>query len=110
MGSKGLQLNNWNPHFNVENDIPSTIHVWVKLPFLPLHCWNYKTLQAIGNTLGKYIDPVEPKDGIQNYAQICVEVDLEKGLPKAITLTFGQLFISTKGRLRTTPLQMQDLP
>jgi hypothetical protein len=41
---------------------------------------------AIGNSLGKYIDKAEPKDGLQACAQICVEVDLEKGLPEVIKL------------------------
>jgi hypothetical protein len=37
--------------------------------------------------LGKYIDCVEPRDGLQACVRLCVEVDLEKGLPEAIQLT-----------------------
>jgi hypothetical protein len=66
---------------------PPWYHVWVCLPFLPLHCWNDETLRNIGNTLGKYIDRVEPRDGLQVCARLCVEVDLEKGFPEAIQLT-----------------------
>jgi hypothetical protein len=62
--------------------------VWVCLPHLPLHCWNKKSLHAIGNTLGRYIDQAARKDQY-SCAQICVEVDLEVGLPKAIKLTIA---------------------
>ena len=42
--------------------------------------------QAIGNSLGNYIDKAEPKVSLFSCARICVEVDLEKGLPKAVSL------------------------
>jgi hypothetical protein len=41
----------------------------------------------IGNTLGKYIDRVEPREGLQACARLCVEVDMEKGFLEAIQLT-----------------------
>jgi hypothetical protein len=50
-----------------------------------LHCWNPKSLEAIGNTLGKYIDKEDKKEQY-SCARICVEVDLEVGLPEAIQL------------------------
>jgi hypothetical protein len=81
MGSRGLYINSWMSDFCPKNDIPRAVLVWVKLPFLPLHCWNDETLQSIGNTLVKYIDRAEPNDGIQACARNCVEVDLEKDLP-----------------------------
>ena len=60
--------------------------VWFFLPHIPLHCWNDKALQAIKNTLGKYIDKAEPKGLLFSCARICMEVDLEKGLPKEVDL------------------------
>jgi hypothetical protein len=87
MGARGMYLNKWTPDFSPENDIPSAVPVWVHLPFLPLHCWNDETIKNIGNTLGKYIDRVEPRDGLQACARLCVEVDLEKGLHEVIQLT-----------------------
>jgi len=42
----------------------------------------------IGNTLGKYIDRAERRDQY-SCARICVEVDLEIGLPEAIKLTIA---------------------
>jgi hypothetical protein len=86
MGAHGMYLNKWTPYFSPENDIPSAVPVWVRLSFLPLHCWNDETLRNIDNSLGKYIDHVEPREGLQACARLCVEVDLEKGLPEAIQL------------------------
>jgi hypothetical protein len=45
-------------------------------------------LKSIGNALGKYIDKTNPKDQYA-CARICVEVDLEAGLPEVIKLTVG---------------------
>lgn len=86
MGPQGLYLNKWSPDFDPTQDVPSAVPVWVWLPHLPLHCWNQKSLQIIGNGLGKYIDQAARKDQY-SCARICVEVDLEEGLPEAIKLT-----------------------
>eukprot|EP00253_Pinus_taeda_P028094 PITA_28094 len=86
MGPQGLYLNKWAPDFDPTQDIPSAVPVWVRLPHLPLHCWNQKSFQIIGNALGKYIDQAARKDQY-SCARICVEVDLEEGLPEAIKLT-----------------------
>ena len=37
--------------------------------------------------MGKYVDKSEPKAPMFSCARICVEVDLEKGLPEAINLS-----------------------
>ena len=86
MGPQGLYLNKWTPDFDPSQDVPSTVPIWVRLPFLTLHCWNTESLVIIGNKLGKYIDRAERKDQF-SCARICVEVDLEIGLPEAIQLT-----------------------
>ena len=88
MGPQRLYLNGWTPDFDPEVNIPKAIPVYVRLPNLPMHCWNPKSLQAIGNVLGNYIDMASPKDQYA-CARICVEVDLEGGLPEAIKLTMG---------------------
>ena len=76
MGSRGLYLNRWSLSFGLERDVPLGGPVWVRLPHLQLHCWNDETLQAIENSLGKYIDKAEPKGPLFSCARICVEVDL----------------------------------
>jgi hypothetical protein len=87
LGARGMHLNKWTPYFSRENDVPSVVPVWVHLPHLPLHFWSDDTLRCIGNSIGKYIDRAEPKEKIFSYARICVEVDLEKGIPKAVLIS-----------------------
>jgi len=88
MGPQGLYLNQWTPDFDSTLDVPSTVSVWVRMPHLPLHCWKTKSLETIGNKLGKYIDRAERRDQY-SCARIGVEVDLEEGLPEAIKLTMA---------------------
>jgi hypothetical protein len=88
MGTQGLYLNRWTPSFDPASEVPKDVPVWVRLPNLPIHCWNPSSLQAIGNGLGRYIDRADPKDQY-SCARICVEVDLEVGLPEAIKLKVG---------------------
>jgi hypothetical protein len=57
----GLYLNKWTPDFDPKNDIPSVVPVWVRILHLPFHFWGDEVLKSIGDTLGKYIDRVEPK-------------------------------------------------
>ena len=82
MGPRAPYLNHWSLSFDLEKDIPSAVSVWVRLPHLPLHYWNDEALQAIRNTLGKYIDKAKPKGPLFSFARVCVEVNLERGLPE----------------------------
>ena len=84
-------MNNWTSDFDPEADIPKAVPVWVRLPNLPMSCWNPNSLKAIGNTLGRYIDMASPKDQYA-CAHICVEVDLEVELLQAIKLTVGNWY------------------
>jgi hypothetical protein len=89
MGAQGLYLNRWTPNFNPALEIPKDVPVWVRLPNLPIHCWNSPSLQEIGNGLGHYIDKADPKDQY-SCARICVEVDLEVGLSEVVKLKVGE--------------------
>lgn len=88
MGSRGLFLAPWTIDFNPEDEITAA-PIWVRLPHLPLHLWEPSTLEDIGNKLGRFLDSAEPKGDQFTCARICVEVNLEKGLPEAIKLTLG---------------------
>ena len=87
MGLRGMHLNKWDLSFDPEKEIPKAVLVWAKLPRIPLHYWNDEDFCSIGNTLGKYINKLEPKAPMFSCARICVEVYLEKGLPNAINLS-----------------------
>ena len=85
MGPRRLCLNKWTPNFDPTQDVPYVVPVWVRIPHLHLHCWNSKSLETIGNKIGKCIDKAERKDQY-SCARICVEVDLEIGIPEVINL------------------------
>lgn len=55
----------------------------VRPPNLPLPFQHHKTLEDIGNKLGKFkkMDLERTDKGIFTFAKICVEVDLSKWLP-----------------------------
>jgi hypothetical protein len=69
-GSRGMYLNRWTLDFNLEHDVPSTVPIWMWIPHLPLHCWSDDGLHIIGNSLGCYMDRVEPKENMYAYARI----------------------------------------
>ena len=75
MGPQGLYLNKWTPDFDPVMDVPSTVPIWVRLPNLPVHCWNWDSLKHIGDALGKFIDRANNNDQY-DCAQICLKVDL----------------------------------
>ena len=95
MQAQGLYLSKWTPKFDPKADIPKVDTVWVRLPNLHMHCWNPKSLKAIENALGRFIDIASPKDQYA-CARICVEVDLEAGLLEAIKLTVGTWYYFQK--------------
>jgi hypothetical protein len=80
MGTQGLYINKWTPDFNPLVDTPKEVPVWVRLSNLPIHCWDYESLLRIGNRVGRFIDKADNK-GQYTCAIICVEVNLEAGLP-----------------------------
>jgi hypothetical protein len=88
MGSRGLFLAPWTLDFNPGVEITAA-PVWVRLPHLPLHLWGRSTLEGIGNKLGRFLDNAKPKEEQFTCARICVEVNLEEGLPEAIKLSLG---------------------
>lgn len=90
-GSAGLFVTPWFPEFDANTTVVSRMPVWVRLHNLPLHFWHFRTLTAIGNTLGKMlkIDTDRHLKGIFTFARICVEVDLSQGLPESIFLNFN---------------------
>ncbi|KAH0748451.1 hypothetical protein KY290_027683 [Solanum tuberosum] len=74
----------WVPEFNFKEEILITIPVWIKLPNLPLNCWNSIVLSKIGSSLGKplYADECTTQVSRISFARILVEVDVTRPLPK----------------------------
>lgn len=62
--------------------------VWVHLHNLPLHFWNECVLEGIGTIIGRYTKTYMQclEERIYTFSRICVQVDLNKGLPESIQL------------------------
>eukprot|EP00253_Pinus_taeda_P029499 PITA_29499 len=88
MGHQGLYLNKWTLDFDPAVYVPFAVPVWVRLPNLPVHCWNWDSSKHIGNTLGKFIDKANNEDQY-DCAKICVELYLEVRIPEAIKIRVG---------------------
>lgn len=43
----------WSSDFNFKEEILTTVPLWIKLPNLPLNCWNSMVLSKIGSSLGQ---------------------------------------------------------
>ncbi|KAG5631263.1 hypothetical protein H5410_002980, partial [Solanum commersonii] len=76
------------PQFNSKEEILTTTPLWIKLPNLPLNCWNPKVLSKMGSSFGKpqYADECTTQVNRISFARILVEVDITKPLPKVIKI------------------------
>jgi hypothetical protein len=64
--------------------------VWVRLLHLHLIFFDESSLKDIGNELDKFIDQAKLKGNFYSCVRICVEVDLERGLPKALQINLDR--------------------
>lgn len=75
----------WTQEFNFKEEILTTIPLWIKLPNLPLNCWNARVLSKIGSKLGQplYVDECTTQASSISFARILVKMDITKKLPKS---------------------------
>ncbi|XP_015169869.1 uncharacterized protein [Solanum tuberosum] len=80
----------WVPEFNFKEEILTTIPLWVKIPNLPLNCWNSVVLSNIGSSLGNplYADECTTQTSRISFARILVEVDVTRPLAKVIKIKY----------------------
>ncbi|KAH0658802.1 hypothetical protein KY285_027348 [Solanum tuberosum] len=78
----------WLSEFNFKEEIFTTISIWIKLPNLPLNCWNSVVLSKIGSSLGQplYADECTTQASRISFARILIEMDVTRPLPKIIKI------------------------
>ena len=69
----------------MEEEIPSSIPIWLIPPYLPLNPWEDKIIEEIGNAR-EICWKTWAKARVVYLTQICVKVNLEEGPPKKIEL------------------------
>ena len=74
----GLFLMLWNERFNLDTEDLSIAPVWIKLYSLPCEYWEVEILEAIGNSLGKFVKASDHTkiQRYTTYARICVYMNL----------------------------------
>ena len=82
MSNHYLMVQRWTPAFDWEHESIKRVAVWIRIPNLPLPCFNTEFLAKIGNSIGKTlrIDETTFATARGKFARISVEVDLEKPL------------------------------
>ena len=75
-------------NFNPSQDYFQLRNFWVLLPRLPLHLWNPKALDSIGNTLGHYIcmDSLSLTGSKKKMEKFMVEIDIHDRLLETIDI------------------------
>jgi hypothetical protein len=87
-GGSSLMLKRWRVTFDPVTEYFSLRHMWVLLPGLPLQLWNEGAMQAIENSLGKFImvDRTTLSAASRKVGRILVEMDIHLGLPEVIEI------------------------
>lgn len=77
-----LTVQHWNPNFDAETAKDTKIPVWIRIPKIPMHCFDKDFLADIGNRFGKTlrIDETTYMAARGRFGRVSVEIDLTKPL------------------------------
>jgi hypothetical protein len=80
----------WWVNFDPAQDYFRFCHFWVLLSGLSLHFWHEKSLEAIGNILGKFIcaDLRALKANDRRICRVLVEIDIHSGLLESLEISW----------------------
>ncbi|PKU86791.1 Uncharacterized protein MA16_Dca020953 [Dendrobium catenatum] len=86
IGGNIIGLDKWSPNFSPESLKGLTTPIWIRLPCLPLHCWDDQNICRIASMIGEplYLDGNSFKWTKREYARVCVRLELDKKLQKGI--------------------------
>ncbi|KAL0912882.1 hypothetical protein M5K25_016296 [Dendrobium thyrsiflorum] len=90
-----IELDKWSPNFSQSSLKGLTTHVWIRMLFLPLQCWDEVNIYKIASKVGipYLIDCNMFQWGRREFARVCVRIELDKKLP----FTTGKLSITGVG-------------
>lgn len=85
-----IRFSKWTPKFKFEDE-SSITPVWVRLPDLPLHLYDKKSLFMIARILGNpvKIDEITADASRGSFARVCVDIDVLKPRPDTIWVGWG---------------------
>ncbi|XP_075499935.1 uncharacterized protein LOC142538508 [Primulina tabacum] len=90
VGPLGIHFSKWTPEFNLQEESPIA-PVWVRLPGLPIHLFNKKSLFALAKILGNPVkmDDFTADSSRSTFARICVELNVLEPPVKQIWVGWG---------------------
>lgn len=101
-GSVDLFIQLWSPTSDLVTASISAALIWVRILNLSLHLWNLQSLSSIRNALADFYCRSANTGNYYKttYAQICMEIDFNKGFPTEINLT-PQIMSGSKSLITT---------
>jgi hypothetical protein len=99
IGEHFLSLRPWTPNFRASAASVSSVAVWVRLPELPVEYYHKEALLHIGSGLGPVLRvDVNMATGTRGrFAQICIQLDLEKPLARTIKVGKAKVAVIYEG-------------
>ncbi|OMP01197.1 hypothetical protein COLO4_12097 [Corchorus olitorius] len=88
VGGRFLGVRRWEPNFRASEASFTSVAVWLRLPELPIEYYDPPILKRIGRRIGPLlrIDNRTLQNERGKYARLCVQLDLDKPLPKSVTV------------------------
>jgi hypothetical protein len=88
IGNHYLSIRSWEPNFKPSVAVCSSVAVWARLPELPIEYYEANVLRHIGNAIGPVlrVDTQTASEARGRYARVCVQVDLDAPLTRAVRL------------------------
>ena len=88
IGEHYLSIRPWEPFFNPDAAIVSSIAVWVRLHRLPIELYEAEVLKQIGEAIGKVlrVDTHTAMEARGKYARLCIQVDANKPLINTVLI------------------------
>ena len=72
-----LTVEPWSPSFNVQNKVPISAMVWVRLTGMPLQYHHKSTLRAISSIIGELIDYKTESTQRGKFARLAIRVNVK---------------------------------
>ncbi|KAI0507245.1 hypothetical protein KFK09_013367 [Dendrobium nobile] len=79
-------MERWSMEFSPSSMKGLTSPIWIRMPQLPLHCWDEKNVAMIASMVGDplMLDGNMFQWGRREFARVCVRMELDKPLPLGV--------------------------
>ncbi|XP_028549945.1 uncharacterized protein LOC114579457 [Dendrobium catenatum] len=79
-------IDKWSPKFTTDSLKGLSSPIWLRLPNLPLYCWDEVNVERIASLIGVLvlIDGDMFQWGRREFARVCVRIELDKKLPLGV--------------------------